>query len=488
MNLMENEELNEKRAKSKKIMIIIIILIVLLLIISGVLLYMIYSIQANTLKLSVDNKRVNFASDMFVFEDDKLYVDIKAFAQLMGYESYNADYKNRYSEDTTNCYISSVDEIASYSLNSSTMYKKATANEDYEYFELEEPVRLINNKLYVTQEGIEIGTNTAIQYNQANNQISVLSLNYVVNYYASQFKNAAVVDENVDFNNKKALLYDLVVVMNTDGHYGVYNVNGQEIIGTKYTTITFKEDSKEFTVTTDEGKMGILSADGTTKIEPNYTEIKQISKDLNYYLVSNNNRYGVINQNGNTVIFLEYDKIGIDEENFSANGIENPYILFDKCIPVQQNGKWRLFDVNGNQIGTMEYDGIGCIVGSETNRSANNVLIIPQYEAIVVGVNEEYGIINNSGEEYVPIMLDSVYSITSSGEDTYYMTFTMPVQVNGEIVEQQETYDIDQYFEEHIIEMPQTPELNTNTITNETTANTVDTNSQSTNIVANVAQ
>ena len=234
--------------------------------------------------------------------------------------------------------------------------------------------------------------------------------------------------------------------------------------------------------------MGILSADGTTKIEPNYTEIKQISKELNYYLVSNNNRYGVINQNGNTVIFLEYDKIGIDEENFSANGIENPYILFDKCIPVQQNGKWRLFDVNGNQIGTMEYDGIGCIVGSETNRSANNVLIIPQYEAIVVGVNEEYGIINNSGEEYVPIMLDSVYSITSSGEDTYYMTFTMPVQVNGEIVEQQETYDIDQYFEEHIIEMPQTPELNTNTITNETTANTVDTNSQSTNIVANVAQ
>ena len=236
---MENEVLNEKRAKSKKIMIIIIILIILLLIVSGVLLYMIYSIQSTTLKLSVDNKSVNFASDMFVFDNNKIYVDIKAFAQLMGYESYNADYKNRYSEDTTNCYISCSDEIASYSLNSNTMYKKAVTNEDYEYFELEEPVRLINNKLYVIQDGIEIGTNCAIQYNQANNQISVLSLNYIVNYYGSKFTNAVVLDEEVDFNNKKALLYNLVVVMNTDGHYGVYNANGQEIIGTKYTKITF---------------------------------------------------------------------------------------------------------------------------------------------------------------------------------------------------------------------------------------------------------
>lgn len=498
MNLMENEELNEKRAKSKKIMIIIIVLIVLLLIVSGVLLYMIYNIQRNTLKLTIDNQRTNFASDTFVFEDDKLYVDIRAFAQLMGYESYNADYKNRYSEDATNCYINSPDEIASYSLNSNTMYKKATNNEDYEYFDLEEPVRLINNKLYVIEEGIEIGTNSEIQYNPSNNQISVLSLDYIVNFYASRIQNSALIDDDIDFNNKKALRYDLVVVKNSEGYYGVSSTAGQEVIGTKYTSLVFKEDSREFTVTTNEGKMGILSADGTTKIEPNYTEIKQISKDLNYYLVSNNNRYGVINQNGNTVIFLEYDKIGIDENSFNANGIENPYILFDKCIPVQQNGKWRLFDISGNQIGNMEYDEIGCTVGSESNRSTNNVLIVPQYEAIVVGVNDEYGIISTTGEQYVPIMLDSVYSITSSGEEIYYMTFTMQVQENGEIVDRQETYNLDQYFEEHIIETPQAPELNTNTIANETTANTVDTNSvstgngdtnsQSANITTNVAQ
>src|SRR5699024_4367706 len=121
---------------------------------------------------------------------DNLYVDIKAFAQLMGYETYNGDYKAKYSEDTTNCYISSADEIASFSLNSNTIYKKAVVNEDYEYFELEQPVRLINNKLYVLEEGIEIGTNSAIQYNQAENQITVLSLNYITNYYATNMTNS----------------------------------------------------------------------------------------------------------------------------------------------------------------------------------------------------------------------------------------------------------------------------------------------------------
>ena len=418
----------------------------------------------------------------------------------MGYESYNADYKNRYSEDTTNCYISSTDEIASYSLNSNTMYKKVPQNDDYEYFELEDPVRLINNKLYVTAEGMQIGTNSLIQYNENNNQISVLSLDYVVNYYASRFENSEVAleDGEADFNNKKALLHDLVVVINTDGYYGVYNTSGQEVIGTKYTSLSFKEDSEEFTVTTEEGKMGILSADGTTKIEPNYTEIKKISTDLNYYLVSNNNQYGVINENGNIVIYLEYDKIGIDESTFSANGIENPYILLDSCIPVQQDGKWGLFDTNGRQILPIAYDDIGCTVGSQSNRTTNNVVIIPQYNAIVVGNEDQYGIISTTGEEYVPMLLDSVYSITNAGEEIYHMTFTIQVQENGQLVDRQEDYIVEQYFEEHVITTTQ-QESNTNgntttnteqsgnTVTNNVgVQNTVENNVQTNNVINNI--
>ena len=81
---------------------------------------MIGNIENSTLKLNIDGKETSFASDMFIIEDGKLYIAIKDFGQLMGYTPYNGDYKNRrYSETTTECYISTTDEIASYSLNSS---------------------------------------------------------------------------------------------------------------------------------------------------------------------------------------------------------------------------------------------------------------------------------------------------------------------------------------------------------------------------------
>ena len=491
MNLLENEEFIQKKKKSKTIMTIIIVMIILLLITCGVLLYLMYEIQKNTLKLTIDNNSINFESDMFIFEGEKIYINIKDFASLMGYETHNSEYKDRYSEDTTKCYISDSNENASYILNSNTIYKKTTYNTDYEYFELEEPVKYINNELYAIKEGLEIGTNCFIQYNPSNNLINVVSLQNIVNQYASKFTNSAIADEKADFNNKKALRYGLVVVQNSDKHYGVYNSKGQEIIGTKYTNISFKEDSQEFTVKTDEGKMGILSADGITKIEPNYDEIKQISKELNYYLVSNNKKYGIINQNGNIVVYLEYTQIGIDESKFSSNDIENPYILFDNCIPVKRDNKWGMLDINGRQILPLEYDEIGCITGTQSNKSSNNVLIIPQYEAIVIGKDKKFSIINSLGEIYVPMVLDSVYSITTSGEDKFYMTFTIPVEEDGKVVNKQETYDVEEYFTKHNIgRVQETGETNipentvTNSISENENSNTV-TNAQTNGVVNN---
>lgn len=469
MNLIEDEELKEKKKKTKIVMGIIITFIILLVILCIVLLYMISSIQKNTLKLTVDNKSTSFDTDTFVIEGDKLYINIKKFANLMGYDTHNSEYKDRYSEDTTKCYISNTNENASYILNSNTIYKKASINEDYEYFELEEPVKYINNELYVIKEGMEIGTNSLIQYNTNNNLIKVISLDNIVTQYATLFTNSAVADEKADFNNKKALRYGLVVVKSTDNHYGVYDIDGQEIIGTKYASISFKEDSQEFTVKTDEGKMGILTAKGETKIEPTYDSIKQISKDLNYYLVNNNSKYGVINQNGGIVIYLEYDKIGIDENQYSTNNINNSYILFDNAIPVKRNNKWGLFDINGKQILPLEYDDIGCLNGTQSSKVNNNVVIIPKYEAIVVKKENKYGIVNSLGQEYIKPILDSVYSITTSGEDKYYMTVTRKIQENGEIKDKQETYDLEQYFEQYIVK---TQTGITNSTTNEVTSNT----------------
>ena len=211
---------------------------------------------------------------------------------------------------------------------------------------------------------------------------------------------------------------------------------------------------------------------------------------------NDNKKYGVINENGNIVIYLEFDQIGVNEKNFSTNGIENPYILYDNCIPVLQNDKWQLFDVNGNRMQVLdsngnriqEFDSIGCVERTQSNALSTNVLLIPQYEAIVVGVDEKYGIISSLGELYVPVMLDTVYSTTVSGEVQYYMAFTMQVQEDGELVDRQLTYNIDQYFEQYVEVHTSDKDENEETGENTIDTNTVDTNTNVTETETNTTE
>lgn len=177
--------------------------------------------------------------------------------------------------------------------------------------------------------------------------------------------------------------------------------------------------------------MGIMSYDSTTKISPEYDEIKQIDKDTGLYLVTNNKKQGVINNSGNIIIYLEYDQIGIDSSKYNSNNIKNQYLLYDTCIPVKRNNKWGIFDKNGRQILADEYDELGCSAGtgSSSNQSinANNILLVPEYEGIVVKKNEFYGLIDSKGEQLLPVVLKSIYSTTSAGEETYYMVYNEQV-------------------------------------------------------------
>ena len=435
MNLLENEELVEKNKKMKKIMIIITVFIILLLIASIILVYRIYVVQKDMLKLSIDNRRTNnFTEDTFIIEDNELYISIKDFANLIDYQSFNGDYK-QYSEDITKCYIENTNEVASFALNSNKIYKTIKTGTDYEYYTIEKPVKMINNKLYTTMEGMQIGCNSAITYDTENNQISVFTLPYLTTYYTGLFNDSAIGDETADFSNQKALLYNMIVVRtlpegetadssNVNGaKYGVKNLDGQEIIGPKYKSIKFIESSQDFIVTTEENKMGILAANGTTKIQPTYDEIKQIDKDLNLYLVTNNKKQGVINQNGNMIVFLEYDQIGVDPTQFTSNNIKNQYLLYDNCIPVQRDKKWGLIDKTGKVILPVEYDQLGCISGTSSDRSSNNTLLVPKYEGIVVGKGEKYNVVTSLGRKLLKSDVDSIYSITNSGEETFYMVF-----------------------------------------------------------------
>lgn len=466
MNLLESEEIIEKNRKRKTIMMIIIVCIVLLLGLSAGLLYMIYDVQKNMTKLTIDAKQIsNFSDDMFLFEDGTIYVCIRDYAKLVGYDVYNGDHT---SEDTTRGYIQNAYEEASFTLNSNKIYKTLLTGVDNEYFNLEKPIKMKNNKLYMTMEGVQIATNSVIAYNSANKQFTVFTLPYLALYYTEQNNDSAVGDEKADFSNQKALLYNMIVVKNTNNKYGVRSLDKKEIIGTKYASIKFIESTEEFIVTTDDKKMGILSGTGMTKIEPSYDDIKQIDKDLNLYLVKTGSKYGIINQNGNIVIHPEYDSIGIDLTQFTSNRIKNQYLLFDNCIAVKRDRKWGIYDKTGKQIVPIEYDELGCISGTQSNRTSNNLLIIPEYEAIVVGKDKKYGLVNSVGKQLIGCVLDSMYSITSSGQDTYYM---VQGAKTAEAFAQLERWGIKR--PEQKIENDIEIDNQANKTTNETTTNTV---------------
>ena len=435
MNIIGNN-LEEKQRKNKKIMKIITIIIVILLIISIALFGVIYYLGLKQFKFEIDRKSIsNSPKNLFLFEDDEVYVSLKDIAELIGYKYYNGGYK-QYSEDTSKCYLECDDEVVTFEQDSATIYKTPVGEIDYTYFDLQEKVKRENDKLYISSKGLQTACNLQISYDSENNKITIYTLPFLANYYTSRYKNAGLAE---NFNNKKALLYGLLVVQNVDNtnknvspkdiRYGIHNLNNEEIVGMKYTDIDFIEGTEEFIVTTEEKKVGIITSTGETKISPQYDALKQIDKDLNLYLATTNNKKGVLERNGKILIYLEYDEIGVDTTQFPTNDIKNKYILFDNAIPVKQDGKWGLFDIKGNLILPVDYENMGCISKSSSDKTLNNILIIPEIEGIVVGKQYEinskktmlYGIYNKRGKELIPTWMEAVYSITASGKEEYTM-------------------------------------------------------------------
>lgn len=423
-----NYEPSNEQVNAKKWMKIIGVILVLLLILAIALIVLMYYIQDATLKITLDGKVNKKLQNILLIQEEKVYIPIREFAAYVGYESYSGDYK-QYAEDTTKCYVQCAGEIASFTMNSDKMYKLLTAGEDYEYFTIDEPVKMVNNVLYTTIDGAEKAFNISFTYNKEKNQITIYTLPQLVTSYASKFQNSAIAGDKADFSNQKALLYNRLLVQNADGYYGVNDLKGNEILGTKYKNIKFVESTKEFIVTTAENKMGIMSYDATTKISPEYDQIKQIDKNAGLYLVKNNNKQGVVNNTGSIIIYLEYDQIGIDAKKYTSNNIKNQYLLYDNCIPVKKGDFWGIFDKNGREILKVEYEELGCSVGAGkgSQTTTNNILLIPEYEGIVVRKDNLYGIKDSKGEQLIPIALRSIYSTISGGEETYYMIYNEQV-------------------------------------------------------------
>lgn len=432
----------EDKEKLKRMIKIVIVLLVILLIANIALIFAVYYVDLQTLKISINGQKVkDLPDDLFIFEESgDIYVAIKSFSSIIGYKTQNGGYKD-YSESLDECYIENDNEVAEFSLDSNRITKYNKNTNTYEYFDIQKPVKRINEALYVNVEGISIGDNIRMSFNKESNKLDIITLEYYAQTKITEFEKLKYksalnttegqkIEDTSYFNNLKAILYNMMVVKDTEGRLGVCDLSGKEIIGTKYKSIEFIESSKDFIVQTEEGKVGIISKEASFIIRPEYDSIKQMDSNLGLYIVTTNQKEGVVDKNGKIIIYPEYDMIGI--ENFKDYKVlKNQYLLFDKYVPVSQNNKWGWIDVEtGKKIRSIQFDDLGCRNNYTTEITADPVLIIPDYEAIVVKVedkstnkNEEnYYILKITGEVLINEKLDRVYSITSSGTRQYYMS------------------------------------------------------------------
>ena len=447
MKLIDEEEIERKKARTEKIKKLIIVLIVLLLVLCAVVVgLIIYRMNhPTTITTYIDGKLVQNFDSILDFQTDeygqtRIYIPIRDFATYlntanaeMGYQTFRGDYSPK-TEDENKCYIiRSGYEVAVFTGGSKVIYKVNLQNNetDYEECYIDQEVFASNGKLYASSQGIEKGYNVVFSYDEAKKIITIYTLDYLIQTHQAALEgktigNYGTMEIVESYANWKSVFDGLLIVQSSNGKYGIIETEDYTsfILEPQYDEISFISNSSTFLVSSNQ-KVGLFSEDGRRKINLVYDQIISMGQDSDLYVVSSNGMYGVVDENGNILIYPEYTQIGIDVSSFSYNGIKNGYILLNTLIPVLQQDKWAFFDTRGNMITNgFIYTTIGC-----TNiRSGNNIyplLEIPDSNVIVVG--DEYGqysFMDITGDDtMLPFVFDEVYIRTSGGENSYWMTY-----------------------------------------------------------------
>ena len=459
MNLIDESFEPRKKDNSKKIARIILIIIALLVIaIIGIFVAIVY-IQDNTLKLFVDGNINEKVKEMMVVEDDgTVYFPIKDVASYLGYQSYNGEYTDK-SEEASKCYIENDNEIANFTLNSNKIYKLTLSNNDanYDYYYAKKPVKAINGKLYVTSDALENAFNLSFTYDMDKKKVYIYTMPYLISSYESRVLDYGYEKISDNYTNEKSILNSmLIVTKNQDKTYAVIDLNGNVIIEPKYDNIEYLPNSGDFLVQSN-NKVGIISSKKETKIQLLYDSLELVDSDSGLYIAKKDNKYGVIDSKGNIKVYIEYDEIGIDNSKFEQNNIKNKYLLDNGMIPARKDKYWGAFDKNGKVVLDFVYDSFGYIASS--NKDAINLLLIPNYNMMVVCQNKKYALVNSSGKTIIQPILDDVYMTINSGKKYYYMNFN------------DKKINIEEFLDQ------QGPNSNKNNDENSTTTNTATENS-----------
>lgn len=481
MTLIDEKDELEFIEKRRKLFKAIITAIVVLLILLFVLLIYISVNNKIKLKIYLGNKELkNYDTGLIlknnkgkiVEENGEIYFSAQKLAAVLNYQFYNGVYKKK-SEELTQCQIKINNQITSYSADSNKIYKtilyenenyeqeknrilglyisedeKAKQlselvkyNEEYEYFEIPNSVKYIDNTIYISKKAVELGFDLSIGYDSKNKSIKILTLDNLEKIASEKRSKDYLESSKYDYLNKRLLKYGMVIVKepNTEnigvGNYIKKDKLDSFVASCKYSRITFNEGTSTLEcISANDGKKCILELDLNNQevkrtMTTHYNDIKAIDKNFEYFVVKDKNKFGMINSKGNIILNPIFDDMGVNENLY--NDIQNKYIINDKYIPVKQDGVWGLYNIESIKLIEPKYADIGCSI----NQSGDGVIIVPNIknneDGVVFKYNGDknlYGIYNISNGNTIAISLVEVFKKTEDNELHYYANHTINIE------------------------------------------------------------
>ena len=99
------------------------------------------------------------------------------------------------------------------------------------------------------------------------------------------------------------------IVQNEEGKYGIVNISNNQILETKYDSVS-KIHEGDYYVATDSGKQKVISKDGTEVLNGDYDEIIDILRNPeNGVIYKKQNKYGVMKLDGTVTVNPNYDDL-----------------------------------------------------------------------------------------------------------------------------------------------------------------------------------
>ena len=251
---------------------------------------------------------------------------------------------------------------------------------------------------------------------------------YDVNYVDGSYKTKVVNEKNEELfssyqnintiqnrdENNNLWLEENCLRVQSEGKYGLINLEGTLILPCEYDSITPIKGIKNSLIIKKEGKVGLANTSGTIIVPVEYAEVTSLTSNYqNGYIVKNaENKYGVIASDGNKILECVYNNI----KNITDN---NMYI-------VNNNGAWQVIIKDGTAFlegkveNATEINGANIIVNNGGKYGIYNIetdLKIPvEYEFLTHAFDDKYiakkegkyGIINLNNEVLVQFEYEDI--------------------------------------------------------------------------------